>query len=196
MIEVLIAVSLLASIMLLVTSGLRTISVTWRSGLARFDSANRMLIVSEFLYSHTSRMLPLASNWNGMGFQTNFKGDANHFKFVAEMPASSDFSGLFEFEIYADQEHENHLKLRMSPYKVGHDGVLNQSDEIIDVVTILSGVENFYISYFSDEEGGEGKWDTEWGKPYPPDMVQFHIVTKLEGAWPDIKVPIRTRVPE
>ena len=105
LIELLVAMTLVAMLMVLVYEGLRSGQKAADSGQDFIDRSNRLRITPEFVRQQLSRLMPLAYKQDqSNGKLYVFEGDSEKVRFVAPMPGYLGYGGTYvqELELIRD----------------------------------------------------------------------------------------------
>ena len=187
LIEVMIALSLLALIMLGLVSALATFGRTATSLDARFERGDEARLVSEFLRDTLGRV---PSGYTLQGSDGSalamFEGDAHEVRWLGVMPARHGMGGLYQFRLFVLQDAVGPaLALQSVPF-VG--GVRMPDWASVEARVLVGHVMAFDLAYTGEDEE---IWQASWvGEKKVPHMVRLAIVTE-HGPWPDLLARVR-----
>ncbi|MBS3963125.1 MAG: prepilin-type N-terminal cleavage/methylation domain-containing protein [Methylomonas sp.] len=194
LIEVLIAISLLAVIVTLLFASLRIAGQSWQAGEQRIAEVNTKAVVYQFFKRHIAaiRPLPEMSEFGDDVVETGsmaFQGRPQNLGFVATLPSSAVRKGLQIFTIAADPARPDTLIVRLTPYQA-----LTQDDAApILPEVLLEGIANFRFAYFGKTEEVEAAaWRDEWLlADRLPQLIRVSIRLDDGSLWPDMIFPTR-----
>lgn len=197
--EVLMAIVLLALLLSLAYGAFRTTAASVSRGEALIDRTERMRVAQQFLRRQISFSMPMMFERVDLGGIDNkvFEGDSSRMRFVAPMPGylarggahvqtltlSSGSDGLsLEFE---------HAMLN------GFELDMPRSDARPPVV-LMQGASDAGFQYRGmDEEGELGEWQDSWeDSTRLPLMVRFNMEwpEKAQMRWPPLEIPLMRAV--
>lgn len=208
LLELLIAMVLMAIMMTLLLGGLRIGASSWEQGERRAEQVSRMLVTQNFLRTYVSGALPLiesAPETVSAAVRPTppallFRGDEETLEYVATLPPQVR-GGLYKFELYvAGDGRSKNLKLAMRPFSAltGSEG-----GEPIEDVVLLEGLDALRITYFGkpareDGFGGERRprWQDEWRQQFMPELIRMDITVSGEPPWPPLIIAPRIESPQ
>lgn len=184
LIEVLLAVGLMATIMALAYGGLRASTRAALRGEERIANVQNMRMVHQFIRRQLNQVLPLAYVSDAED-RITFEGENNSITFVGSMPGYLGFGGpqvqSLSFEP-GDQGYD--LVMRHMPLAASDDGGLANTEAIV----LLEGVESGQFSFLGRDELGElGEWESYWETvETPPESITLEIELNesLQLTWP------------
>jgi general secretion pathway protein J len=184
LIEVLLAVGLMATIMALAYGGLRASTRAALRGEERIANVQNMRMVHQFIRRQLNQVLPLAYVSDAED-RITFEGDSDSITFVGSMPGYLGFGGpqiqSLSFEP-GDQGFD--LVMRHMPLAASDDGGLGNTEAIV----LLESVENGQFSFLGRDELGElGEWESYWETvETPPESITLEIELNesLQLTWP------------
>lgn len=197
LVELLMAITLLAMILTLAYQGLRVGTQAVSRGEELVDRTNRMRIVHQFLRNQLSRVLPLAlgSNEDADGEAPAvimFEGEDDRMRFVAPMPGYLSRGGPHE-QVLALRRGSNGMELVFAHRLLGsfEDGdALDDRDN--PPIVLIDGIESGRFNYLTiDEEGEPTDWSPDWEDPsVTPLMVQVDLTMNSDSrlVWPILEV--------
>lgn len=200
LLEVLIATTLLAIMMLLLTSSLRIGAESWDAGEERMAQASRLFIVANFLRAHIASLLPVGGTVKNGQLEPAFRGGLDDLTYVAPLPEQVEAGGLYRFRLYLAEEGERRdLRMNITPYTTGPQQ--DETPEPLDDVPLLENVKAFRLSYLGPAGPGQSfnpaqaqplQWTGEWRNNQLPTLIRIDIEPEGEAPWPSLFIPIRT----
>ena len=195
LLEVMVAMVLLAIMMGLLMGGMRLGADSWEQGERLAERTSQLLVVDNFFRSHLSDVKPLfevpgdSSQAAGMPPKLTFTGGPDFLEYAGTLPPQVR-GGLYRFRLYLAQEGErSDLKLSMRPFSAPKEG----GGEPIEDVLILEEVASLRIAYYKKTPGqARPQWVDEWRENFLPTVVRIDIEVRGEPPWPSIFVAIRS----
>lgn len=191
LVEMLLAMMLLALIMVMAYSGFQGALKATRSGEKAMEHATDLRAAYQFVHRQIERILPLAFNANREGIIV-FEGERDRVRFVAPMPGYLGAGGPYVQELSLERAPEEGYELvfRFALLQGYEDGDLEQNDEVI----LLGNVEEGQFRYMGFDESGQlGDWQDSWEMPsQSPTAVNIDLtmVEKTQVAWPEMKAAV------
>ena len=192
LIELVVATALLATMMLLMYSGLTFSLRGWDAGAANGQRIADRRIGENFLRRELSEIFPM--RWKDpMVLRLAFEGEAQRVRFVSSRPADVTGGGLslvgLEVEAGADSRDRSLVMRRAMPDDDAKDfGPLDRAKGTV----ILAGVDSVAFSYFGAEtDFTDPKWSDSWtyaGRV--PQMVRMRIRTTEGTVLPEMVVRV------
>lgn len=217
LVELLIALGLIALILLLLFSGLRLGSRAWEGVEGLAERAGEERVARSFLTNTLLQVRAASVTFDGEQ-RPVFAGDTGHLEFAAPLAARVGIPGLYLLRLsLADVEGRPALVLTrwlLHPdILVGTDSVpawqpLASGGRYVDpgdfldadaaagafgATVLLEDVKVFEIAYFGRRpEDGELDWSDDWSdEPMLPERVLIHIETSA-GHWPELVFDLPT----
>ena len=175
LVEVIVAMSLLATIMVLLYSGLSFALRSWDAGDANGRKVADRRLGENFLRREMTELFPMRwKNANMLRFA--FEGEKDHVKFVSSRPAGLSAAGLSLVGIEVlENDRVRHLVMRRAqPDDAAVDfGPLDQAEPSL----LVANVESVAFSYFGAENDfAEPKWVDKWEYPASiPTLVRYKV---------------------
>lgn len=195
LVEMLLAITLMAMIMGLAYAGLRAGARAVDRGEEAIDRTNRLRIVQQFLRNQISRTLPLAmaaEDETDEEVLVYFDGDRDTMRFVAPMPGYLSRGGPHE-QILALRRGDRGLELLFAFRLLGQERDRDPLDDPDQPPTVLiDGIAGGRFEYLSvDDEGQPTEWLDDWEDPsQTPLMVRVEL--EMDPAsrmhWPTLEV--------
>ena len=192
LIELVLAMTLLGTMMLLLYSGLSFALRSWDSGDANGRLTADRRIGEHFLRRELVELFPM--RWKDASIvKVAFLGEAQRLKWVSARPAGVSMGGLslvgVEVEGNARGGERNLVMRRAMPDDDARDfGPLDKAEPFV----LLSGVDQVSFSYFGAENDfAEPKWVDAWTTPSRiPQMVRVKVRTIDGTMLPDMVVRV------
>jgi general secretion pathway protein J len=206
LLEILIAIVLLAVMMTLLLGTFRVAASTWDKGEKKAAQINRMVIVTNFLRSQIGGAMAIKEPPNPtLGDQPPviFYGAAERLRYVGAIPAQV-HGGIYQFELYLSdtQSGEGHKDLRAAicPLLKAKDNAPQppclQQDDKIDDVAIVEDIDSVAFHYVGQADPnipgqGLGAPSDAWQSHEMPSIVAIDVTPQGEDPWPTIIVEPR-----
>ena len=189
LLEVLIATTLIAIMMLLLMGSLRIGVVSWESGEERFDRTSQMLTVQSFLRRHLSAAVPWRiGDPDRVGAQ--FIGNRYSFDYVGFLPAQIK-TGPYRFHFFVARQGDR-KSLRVSVKSLDPF----EEEPKIEDLEILSAVDDVRFAYFPRlPPDAKPTWVEDWVDDVLPAIVSIRIELPGQDPWPAILVAPRIDPP-
>ena len=192
LLEVMLAILLLAMLLAGTFGAVRTATKATQSGEAAVDRINRMRVAQEFLRHQLSRIMPLGFDRDdSTGVNFVFEGDEKSMKFVAPMPGYLSKGGPYVQTLELERDGRgmalsftNMMLNGYDPQSLGggiRSGDRSKNDRS-DPVVLLNQIARGHFEYRGfDEQGKLDRWTDQWkDKSLTPVMVR--VVLEMEDA--------------
>jgi general secretion pathway protein J len=192
LLEVLLAVTLLALLLAGAYGGIQTSVRAMHAGERIIERVDRVRTVQEFLRHQLSRILPLPYEQATTGNYV-FEGDRAMMRFVAPMPGYLSHGGPY-VQTLALTPGEDGMHLVFSGAMLnGYDAKLEKTAER-DPVVLLDHIRDGAFAYRAiDDQGQLTSWGSTWEDPnLTPLMIQIELVMQ-DGErvdWPTLAVAL------
>jgi general secretion pathway protein J len=195
LVEVVIAMVLLGSMMLLLYSGLAFSLRSWDAGDANGRRVADWRIAENFLRREVSEVFPL--RWKDANFvKFAFEGERDHMRFVSSRAAGVSLGGLslvgLDLEAGVDARAPRNLVMRraMASDDVNDFRPLDDAQRSI----LVAGVDSVEFSYFgSENDFTEPVWSDDWKFPARmPQMVRMRLRVPGGDVLPEVVIKIMT----
>lgn len=204
LLEVMIATTLLAVMMLLLTGSLRIGASSWDAGEERITRASRMFIVQNFLRSHIGSLLPVTTTLSDGQIVAVFRGGSDSLEYVAPMPEQVNRGGLYKFNLYLARNGDTKdLRVAILPYVAPSGAARRETVEPVDDLALLENVDAFRLSYLGPaspmastpqlQGTRELTWTEDWTQGQPPILIRIDIEPENEAPWPSLVLAPRTQ---
>jgi len=195
LVEILIATSLLALMILGAMAALSSSVRAVRSGEALVNRTDSVRIAQEFLRRQLSQALALPfERTDDLGMVFVFEGGDRDLKFVAPMPGHLARGGPHVQRISIGSGERGLKRIEFTHALLnGYDDSRGAMDERPPVV-VLEGLQDAYFEYRSVDENGELlPWSRDWDYPqFLPMMVRLvaEFPSDRPQHWPQFEVPV------
>ncbi|MBL8299550.1 MAG: prepilin-type N-terminal cleavage/methylation domain-containing protein [Rhodanobacteraceae bacterium] len=194
LLEVLLAITLLAILLAGAMSGIRAATRAMHAGEQNIERTNRLRVAQEFVRRELSRSLPLAfGQEHGSGVNFVFQGEKDFLRFVAPMPGHLSRGGPYVQTLELARG-RNGLQLVFTHNMLnGFDLDKLKPDDGLPVM-LLDGIRRGRFEYrkFDDQNKLED-WKDEWENPSMlPVMVRIDLEMTPESGlvWPTMEIPL------
>lgn len=181
--EVVIALVLLALLMSLAYGAFRTTAASVERGEALIDRTERMRVAQQFLRRQLSFALPMMFERVDLGADENkvFEGDGETLRYVAPMPGYLARGGAHVQTLRLRSDGDG-LRLEFEHVLLnGFDPLEPAPREQRPPVVLLQGASDASFEYRGlDEEGLLGEWLSSW-----EDRARLPLMVRLNVEWPD-----------
>jgi len=192
LVEVLLAITLLAIVMAVAYSGLRSVTRSTDRVEELNQNATHVRATQRLLHQQLARMLPLAYSEQD-GERIVFAGEREVIRYVAPMPGYLGKGGPQVQELALESgSGGKRLVFRHAPVVGDASEMMRQREPVVLIEDIIDGGFSF-IGF--DERGKLTDWMDTWEQPgQMPTMVslQLELPESSELFWPELRV--RTRV--
>lgn len=194
LVEVLMAIMLLALLSAGAWAAIRTATRAVERGEALVDRTNKVRVSQELLRRQISQALPIVVETDGpTGQPTHFIGERDRMRWVSAMPGYLGRGGPYVQEI-ALERGDNGYALRFRHALANGWDSREGFPETPGPVTLIERIDDVRIEYRGlDDQGKLGEWEDEWTDPGPMPLlvrvrVEFARGSQLE--WPELVVPL------
>lgn len=194
LLEVVLAVLLLALLLAGSYGAVRTAVRSMHSGEAAIDRTNRLRVAQEFLRRQISRAMPLSFGRDeSTGTSFVFEGDHDFLRFVAPMPGHLSKGGPYVQTLSFSRSRGGGRQLvfdnaMLNGFDLENAGVDNES------VVLIDRIRDGHFEYRTlDEEGQLADWTDEWEDPsITPVMVRVVIEMDRDAriTFPEMEIPL------
>ncbi len=193
LIEVMLAITLVALIMAMAYGGFRASIRATTSGEELIEETNRLRVTHQFVRTQLSQALALVIEDEASDDEpVRFEGEQQRVRFVAPMPGYLSYGGPY-VQQFSLERGNNGLDLVFSFAML--NGYLPGDLEDSDPVTLLEGLrEGGFFFLGLDEDDQAPYWADFWDKPADlPLAVGLNLdLDRDRGlAWPELVTPVR-----
>lgn len=194
LLEVLMALVLLAVLLAGAFSGIRAATKAMESGERTIDRSNRLRITQEFLRHEISRTLPLAFGHDkDSGANFVFQGEHDFVRFVAPMPGYLSRGGAYVQSLELARG-RNGLQLLFTHQMLNGFDLDEMKPGDVEPVVLLDGIKEGRFEYRTfDDQGRLGDWTDAWEDPSrTPLLVRIDLAMSEESQliWPLMDIPL------
>jgi general secretion pathway protein J len=195
LLEVLMAVLLLAVLIGGAYGGLRASANAMRAGEAAIDRTDRLRTAQEFLRRQIGNSLPLGyAHDDKEGLNIVFEGDAQFMRFVAPMPGYLSHGGPYVQTLELVRGKDG-LQLQFIDTMLnGYDDAQKSAKDDVEPVVLLDRIAAGRFSYRSlDDQGELTDWNSEWSNTeVTPLLVRIELSMQpgVQIPWPTLDVPV------
>lgn len=196
LIEVVVALALLAILMLGALSAIRASTQAVASGTAMIDRTNKLRVTQELLRRQISQTLALpVAQRSGTGEAVFVEGARDELRFVSPMPGYLGRGGPYVQQISVERGERGSQNLVYRHAMLnGWDADDGFDDEVLPPVILLEGVADVRIDYRALNDAGRlGEWQDRWDKPFQlPLFVRIRVEFERDApeTWPDLVIPL------
>jgi len=189
LIEVLLALGIIAFLMAMIYAGLSSAIRSSERGGAEIDRTSKIRVTHEFMRHQFSRMLPLVYAQDRVrGTGEVFSGSARKIRYVAPMPGYLGRGGPYV------QELEFTGKQLLFRFWMLNGFDAEKIDRSEEPIVLLDQIRRLEFNFRGvDNQSKIGDWSQSWETPqFPPVMVRLRIEFDPESrlVWPDLAVPM------
>jgi len=194
LIEVMLAIVLLALLLAGAWGAIRTAVHAMHSGEAAIDRTNRLRVAEEFMRRQLSRILPLAYDTDqNTGTNFVFEGTGDFMRFVAPMPGYLSKGGAYVQTLRLVNDRGGGKAL------VFTDTMLNgfdpdQNSPSNEPAVLIDQIQDGRFEYRTlDDQGELTDWSDQWDDPsVTPVMVRIRIIMRPEARveFPEMDIPL------
>ncbi len=194
LLEVLLAIMLLALLLAGAYSGIHAAANAMRAGEAAIDRADRLRTAQEFLRHQISRILPLTFAQNDADGATYvFEGRDQYMRFVAPMPGYLSHGGPYVQTLELARGADG-LQLVFNDAMLNGFDVQKPRESAAEPVVLLEHIRDGRFEYRTlDEQGKLTDWSSAWPDPgVTPLMVRIRLAMQpgVQLPWPVLDVPL------
>jgi len=197
LLEIMVAMVVLAMIMTTAFGALRLGERSWEAGLARSSETETMRTVAGVLQRQFRQILPLS--WTEKTQTTiAFSGTREQLRFIAPAPQHHGATGLFEYTLVVEElDHNSRLVLYFRLHDpdisgFAPDGSDRQRVLLVDELKMASF--DYYGSPFA---GDEPQWHSQWSDDAEafPQLLRARLVANTgQRPWPELVLALHTDV--
>lgn len=195
LVEILIAVTLLALLVAMAYGALRTAIRAARSGEALIERTDDMRVAQEFLRRQLSHAMSLPfERLEDTGENRVFIAERDSLRFVAPMPGHLARGGPHvQWLSFTDGREGTRLEFDHAQLN-GYDPDDPKRGNEREPVVLLEGIRSGHFEFRALEEDGTlGEWESDWEDPQRlPLLVRLVIEYDEESRrrWPDLEIPL------
>jgi len=191
LVELLVAMTLLAFLSIMLFGGLRFGARSWDAVVISSSERDDVAATQTFLRDRLSQLtLPGSARSLRTDMQNRFAGEAKQMEVVAPWLSALSLGGLYRFTLWhddtGDDTGDGRLMLRWQPAEADPEA-LEELGDLAGQRVLLDGVREFSLSYFgaADEES-EPAWRDQWDdRSLPPRLVRVELMfADARRLWP------------
>jgi general secretion pathway protein J len=194
LVELTVALVLMALMAALMFGSLSFAGRSWDGGEGKATEVNEMRQTEEFLRGQLTSQFPLRAR-KIVDFPLRFSGDRNEIRYAAALPTRVAEGGVYYFRLAVVREGD---KSRLVQERVIPDPDATTDLEFRDGgrSVLAEGIDEMKIQYYGRDAGAADTeaptWRDRWDdKQRLPQMVRIDVVPKKGAAWPSLVVEPR-----
>ena len=191
LVELLVAMTLLAFLSIMLFGGLRFGARSWEAVVKSSAERDRIASTQNFLRDRLGQLtLPGPAELRQSGGDGGFDGGPERLEFVAPWLSALSLGGLYRFTLWHEDAGDGRLMLSWQPAEAGPDE-LEELGDLAGERVLLDGVAEVSLSYYgAADENDPSEWRDQWENPAaPPRLVRVHLVfADARRVWPDFVV--------
>ncbi len=193
LLELLVAITVLAMILSAALGAVRVGGRSWEAGVERAGETERLRTVTGFLRRELAQLLPLT--WRDEDkTRVAFEGRSAGLRFVAPAPRQRGDAGLMVYRLERVEAADAYqLRLSLAPLDPGSEGLgsIGRGESRI----LADRLEDVAFAYYGyPEEKKPPRWYGNW----PADAERFPVQVRIrmrseqgKQAWPELQLPVR-----
>ncbi len=188
MVELIIAVGLLAMLSGFLFAGFRYALQTSERGIERNEFHEDMRRSQDFLRQHLEEMLPLRYQ-KELGKPLRFRGDGSRIIYIAPVISRIAEGGVLWWELSLQGDGDKRkLALRRAPFT--GDESEPPAFEPQNESTLAQGVQSIKISYYDQPDPQlNGNWTDNWSDDQRlPNLIKIELKGPRDRIWPELVV--------
>jgi len=194
LLEVLMALTLMAVLLAGALGGIQATIKAMDSGEASIDRVNRLRVTQEFVRHEVSRALPLAFGHDkASGTNFVFQGERDFLRFVAPMPGYLSRGGAYVQTLELARGRKG-LQLLFTQHMLNGFDLDQLGKEKDEPVVLLDGIREGHFEFRTYDDRGEvGDWTPDWKDPArTPLMVRLDLSMQPEThlVWPVMDIAL------
>jgi len=196
LLEVLVAMVIMAVIMTTAFGALRLGGRSWEAGIARASGNETFRTVADLLQRQVSQVIPMT--WpDDTEKRIAFEGTPNQLRFIAPAPQQYQQAGLFEYSLTAQRQGlDTKLVLFYIPFNP--DAEVFQTLASQQQVLLVEGLESVVFDYYGSltnigthptTSSEPPRWHQRWDADAQnfPDLVRLRMeVSEGQQPWPEL----------
>ena len=195
LVELLVAMTLLAFLSVSLFGGLRFGARSWEVVVDSSTERDDIASTQTFLRDRLAQLMlpspgrPRDSNEDrDLNEDGNFNGGPEQVEFIAPWLSALSLGGLYRFTLWHENEDigDGRLMLRWQPADADPDA-LEALGDLAGQRVLLDGIAEFSLSYYgAEDEDTEPEWLDQWENPdAPPRLVRVQLAFAEAGrVWP------------
>jgi general secretion pathway protein J len=195
LLEVMLAIVLLALLLAGTWGAIRTAVRAMHSGEIAIDRTNRLRVAEEFTRHQISRILPLAYGQDeSTGTNFVFEGSGDFMRFVAPMPGYLSKGGPYVQTLRLVGGRGGGKELVFTDSMLNGFDLEEQKSPANEPAVLLDQIQDGRFEYRTlDDQGELTDWSDQWDDPsVTPVMVRIRIAMRPEArvVFPEMEIPL------
>ncbi|MDH5324420.1 MAG: prepilin-type N-terminal cleavage/methylation domain-containing protein [Gammaproteobacteria bacterium] len=194
LVEVMLSISLLATLLVLVFAGMRFVTTAWDKGVRKYNGHNEVYMAQNWLRRTFAAVPALLLDAGGSPVDSRevpqyvaFEGSAQKMRFVATLPHHYGGGGLHVLELDGQggvDKAQLLLSTRLLP--LGSKGLFQSvSTPATESEVLLTDIVEARFSYLGEDVTGQWRWQETWsGRDILPYQVRIDLQLKSGVSWP------------
>jgi len=191
LVELLVAMTLLAFLSITLFGGLRFGARSWEAVVDSSAERDRIASTQTFLRDRLGQLtLPGAARLRQFDEDGRLDGGPERLEFTAPWLSALSLGGLYRFTLWREDNGDGRLMLRWQPADADPDA-LDELGDLAGERVLLDGVAGLRLSYYgAADEDAEPEWLDQWESPgAPPRLVRVRLAfADARRVWPDFVV--------
>lgn len=191
LVELLVAMTLLAFLSVALFGGLRFGARSWEVVVDSSAERDRIASTQTFLRDRLAQVtLPGPARPRQTDGDGHLAGGPDEVEFVAPWLSALSLGGLYRFTLWHDDTGDGRLMLRWQPAEADPD-TLEELGDLAGQRVLLDGVTEVSLSYFGAADAeDEPEWLDQWESPdAPPRLVRIELAfADARRVWPGFVV--------
>jgi type II secretory pathway component PulJ len=185
LVELQVALLLVALIAVLLVGALRLSSQTWTKVTEKQDISERRFMVSRLLRKHLSNMRFVRVRSDSSITMMSFLGNGEQLHFLAPYPSFKNDGSLYWWSVknrWDEAKNSNLLVMDYRPYLAGKpviidvDGSISYQDQLPASLVIAEGVKLSNLHYYSRDYQDVESWGDQWEpSTATPQVIRFTL---------------------
>jgi general secretion pathway protein J len=192
LVELLVAMTLLAFLSIMLFGGLRFGARSWDAVVSSSSERDDVAATQTFLRDRLGQLtLPGSARSPRADTQNRLNGEARRMEIVAPWLSALSLGGLYRFTLWhddtGDDTADGRLMLSWQPAESDPEA-LEELGDLAGQRVLLDGVSEFSLSYFGAADAeSEPEWRDQWDdRSLPPRLVRIELVfADARRLWPD-----------
>jgi general secretion pathway protein J len=192
LLEMLVAITLFALVLVILYAGYRLGVRSWESGERTHTAVSELRLAGSFIRRYAAQALPLAVS-EGNAWRLWFEGEPGRLVFVTAMPAHLGQGGMYEMTVHADKQDDGitlmvSRRLLHPDAEPGKPGVDDRNRPLVE------SLEHATFDYFGAiDSGSPESWHSSWeSNQRLPRLVRLRLASARVGEWPAIVIRLPT----
>ncbi len=187
LVELLVAMTLLAFLSITLFGGLRFGARSWEAVVDSSAERDHIASTQTFLRDRLGQLtLPGPARSRQSGGDGRLDGGPERVEFTAPWLSALSLGGLYRFTLWHEEAGDGRLMLSWQPAEADPDA-LEELGDLAGERILLDGVAEFSLSYYgAPDEDAESEWLDRWESPgAPPRLVRVDLAfADARRVWP------------